>query len=98
MEKRPGLCSLNFANGVNTLTLTPAAADAAASIKVNSAAVPSGSASPAINLAIGSNVITTVVTSPNALVTATYTVTVTRRTAYEERAARAALTNCRCLQ
>jgi hypothetical protein len=70
-------------NGVAALTVTPTATDAAAAIKVNGAAVPSGLASPALPLVVGTNVITTVVTSPDRNATNTYTVTVTRESAYQ---------------
>lgn len=71
-------------NNIGTITLTPTAADGAASIKVNNVTVASGSASAPINLALGSNLLTTAVTAPNAIDTASYIVTVTRRTAYED--------------
>jgi hypothetical protein len=79
-------------NGVAALTVTPTATDAATAIKVNGAAVPSGYASIPFALAFGSNVLTTVVTSPDRNVTNTYTVTVTRETAYQTWAAGHGLT------
>jgi Cadherin-like beta sandwich domain/Calx-beta domain/PKD domain len=70
-------------NGISALTATPTAADGAAAIKINGANVPSGYASIPIALAVGSNVLTAVVTSPDRNVTNTYAITVTRQTAYE---------------
>jgi hypothetical protein len=61
------------------MTVTPtAAAGTNATIKVNGTTVASGSASGPISLAVGANLITTVVVSPNASATNTYTLTVTR--------------------
>jgi len=66
-------------NAVSTITITPTATDANATIKVNGAAITSGTASGAIALAEGAKtVITTVVTAQNGTATKTYTVTVTR--------------------
>jgi hypothetical protein len=60
-----------------SITVTPTAADSTATIKVNNVTVVSGQASAPINLAVGNNTITVVVTpiygNPK-----TYTVTVTR--------------------
>ncbi len=69
------------ANAVNSITVTPTAADVNATITVNGAAVASGNASAAIALAVGTNVITTIVTAQDATTTKTYTVTVTRAAA-----------------
>jgi gliding motility-associated-like protein len=65
-------------NGITSLTVTPTTADPTATIKVNGTAVTSGTASGAIALNVGSNVITTIVTAQNGTSTKTYTVTVTR--------------------
>ncbi|WP_168801042.1 cadherin-like beta sandwich domain-containing protein [Peteryoungia ipomoeae] len=65
-------------NAVTSLTVTPTVTDATATITVNSVAVASGNASDAINLDVGSNVITVVVTAQDGVTTGTYTVTVTR--------------------
>jgi len=65
-------------NSVSTLTLTPGADDANATVKVNGAAVASGSASPGISLIVGPNTINTVVTAQDGVTKQTYTVTVTR--------------------
>lgn len=67
----------SVANNVTSLTLTPTAADAAATIKVNGNATNSGSASGAISLSVGSNSIPVVVTAANGTAK-TYTVAVTR--------------------
>jgi len=63
-----------------SLQVTPTASDASATITVNGTAVVSGTASGAISLNVGSNVITTVV-SRSPLADRTYTVTVTRAAA-----------------
>ena len=60
------------------MTVTPTASDPAAHITVNGSPVTSGSPSAAIVLAVGTNVITTVVTSQDLATTNTYTLTVTR--------------------
>jgi gliding motility-associated-like protein len=65
-------------NGVTSLTVTPTAADNTATITVNGTTVPSGTASGAIALAVGSNTITTLVTAQDGVTTDTYTLTVTR--------------------
>jgi len=68
----------NVVNGVTLLTVTPTASDVTAAITVNGNAVPSGSASGAIVLAVGSNTITALVTAQDGTTTKTYTLTVTR--------------------
>ena len=65
-------------NATTSITVTPTRAEANATITVNGVAVTSGNASGAINLAVGSNTITTVVTAQDGTTTKTYTVTVTR--------------------
>ncbi|KAB2902819.1 MAG: DUF4347 domain-containing protein [Burkholderiaceae bacterium] len=65
-------------NAVTSVTVTPTVSDAAATIKVNGSVVASGSASGAVNLNVGANTITTVVTAQDGTTTQTYTVTVTR--------------------
>ncbi len=65
-------------NATTSLTLTPTSADSTATIKVNDVAVASGATSGAINLAVGANTLTTVVTAQDGTTTATYTVVVTR--------------------
>ncbi|TFF37117.1 cadherin-like beta sandwich domain-containing protein [Mucilaginibacter psychrotolerans] len=65
-------------NSVTSITLTPTASDVSATIQVNGAAVSSGSASAAIPLNTGSNVVTTVVTAEDGITTKTYTVNIAR--------------------
>ncbi|WP_186424422.1 cadherin-like beta sandwich domain-containing protein [Pannonibacter sp. I15F10I1] len=65
-------------NSVTSVTVTPAATQPNATITVNGSAVASGSASSAINLEIGENTISVVVTAQNGTTVQTYTVTVTR--------------------
>ena len=54
------------------------AVDSNATVKVNNVTVPRGSVSGAINLNVGANAVSTVVTAPDATTTKTYTITVTR--------------------
>jgi len=61
-----------------SVTLTPTAADAHATIKVNGVAVTSGTASGPIVIAVGQTTITTVVTAQDGTTTHTYSITVTR--------------------
>jgi alpha-tubulin suppressor-like RCC1 family protein len=86
-----GTLSPGFATGTNTysasvpntassITVTPTATDATAAIKVNGTTVVSGAAGGSISLAVGPNVITTVVTAQDGTTSSTYTVTVTRAT------------------
>jgi hypothetical protein len=65
-------------NATSSLTVTPTTGTAGAVIKVNSATVASGTASAAIPLTVGPNVITIDVTAPDSATKNTYTVTVTR--------------------
>lgn len=62
----------------DSITLTPMAADANATITVAGQAVTSGSASQVIALAVGATAIPVVVTAEDGTTTRTYTVTVTR--------------------
>ena len=64
-------------NATTSLTVTPTVADSSATVTVNGVAVSSGNASGAIALAVGNNILTTVVTAQNGAPN-TYTVTVTR--------------------
>ncbi|OQP62138.1 hypothetical protein A3860_29765 [Niastella vici] len=68
----------SVANGISSITVTPTATNASAAITVNSTSVVSGNASAPISLAVGSNIITTVVTAPDGISSQTYTITVTR--------------------
>jgi hypothetical protein len=65
------------ANEVNSLTVTPNVAESHATVKVNGTLVTSGNCSDAIDLAVGDNTITMLVTAQDAT-TKTYTITVTR--------------------
>lgn len=84
-----GTLSPGFASGTNSysasvsyattsLTVTPTASDANATITVNGVAVSSGNTTGAIALAAGSNTITTVVTAQDGTTQKTYSLTVTR--------------------
>ncbi|MBI5963735.1 MAG: cadherin-like beta sandwich domain-containing protein [Chloroflexi bacterium] len=68
-------------NSVNSLTVTPTLTDSNASVKVNGAAVISGSASTPITLNVGGNLISVLVTAENGVNTQTYSITVTRAVA-----------------
>ncbi|MCO5950471.1 cadherin-like beta sandwich domain-containing protein, partial [Mucilaginibacter flavidus] len=76
----PGVNNYTVAvNGaVQTITLTPSVSDATATITVNGASTPSGSASAPITLTVGVNNIPVVVTASDGLTTDSYTVAVTR--------------------
>jgi hypothetical protein len=66
------------ANSVSSVTVTPTRTESNATITVNGIAVTSGSASNAINLNVGSNTITVIVTAQDGTTTKTYTIAVTR--------------------
>ncbi len=68
----------SVANSVVSMTMTPRAATAGATIKINGVLASSGSASSAIALAVGANTIRIVVTAPDTGNEKTYTVVVTR--------------------
>ncbi|RWY45984.1 cadherin-like beta sandwich domain-containing protein, partial [Mucilaginibacter gilvus] len=65
-------------NATTSITVTPTRNQANAIIKVNNTTVTSGSASGNLNLSIGDNVISTVVTAQDGTTTKTYTTTVNR--------------------
>ena len=67
-------------NSVASVTVTPSVTEPNATVTVNGAAVASGSPSDAIELEIGENVITVVVTAQDGTTTSTYTVAVTKAT------------------
>jgi gliding motility-associated-like protein len=69
--------SVGVTSTVNTITLTPTVTDAFATVKVNGITVSSGSASNAINLVNGSNMINVVVTAEDASAK-TYTINVVK--------------------
>ena len=70
--------SASVTNAVSTITATPTVSDASATVAVNGAVVISGQASGDINLNVGVNAITVLVTARDGMTTKTYTVTVTR--------------------
>src|SRR6185312_1263405 len=65
-------------NATTSVKITPAASDANATITVNGVTVKSGTASAAINLNTGPNIITTVVNAQDEMSKKTYTITITR--------------------
>ena len=69
------------ANNVLSITVTPTVTDPTSTVKVNNVAVASGSASGAIDLTVGDNTITVVVTALDHTTTKTYRITVRRRSA-----------------
>ena len=69
--------SASVASGTSSLTVTPTAA-AGATIRVNGSAVSSGAASGTIDLLVGANAITVLVTSEDGNTTRVYSVVVTR--------------------
>jgi Cadherin-like beta sandwich domain/Domain of unknown function (DUF2341)/Divergent InlB B-repeat domain len=66
----------NVANAVTSVTVTPTASQAGAVITVNGTGVASGAASGVINLNVGNNPVTIIVTAPDGTTKDTYTVTV----------------------
>ena len=67
--------------GTGAISVTPTAIDSTATITVNGKGVATGTASPNIQLAVGSNTITTVVTTADGTASQTYTLIVTRPSA-----------------
>ncbi|MDR3387286.1 MAG: cadherin-like beta sandwich domain-containing protein, partial [Rudaea sp.] len=65
-------------NATTSITVTPTLADVSATVTVNGTAVANGTASGAINLAVGMNNVTVVVTAQDGTTTQTYTVVVNR--------------------
>jgi len=70
--------TLNVANTVTSLTLTPVAGNAGATVRIDGTVVASGSASAAVALAVGTTTIAVVITAADGSSTRTYTVTATR--------------------
>ena len=68
------LYTASVSNATSSITLTPAAAEGTATIKVNGIPVASAAASGSIALAVGSTTITTIVTAGDGITTKTYTV------------------------
>ncbi|MBW5448843.1 DNRLRE domain-containing protein [Cohnella sp. CFH 77786] len=69
---------VNVANNVTGITVTPAFADANATIMVNGTQAASGTASPNIPLNVGDNSINVTVTAQDGSTAKTYTITVNR--------------------
>ncbi|MBW8886837.1 MAG: cadherin-like beta sandwich domain-containing protein [Fibrobacteres bacterium] len=65
-------------NATASLTVTPTVAGTGSTVKVNGTAVASATASGAVNLIVGANAISVVVTAQDGTTTKTYTITVTR--------------------
>jgi len=65
-------------NTITLITVTPKSSDPNAGITVNGVAITSGTASGSINLNIGPNTVTIIVTAQDGVTTKTYTVTVSR--------------------
>jgi hypothetical protein len=76
----------SVANSVASITVTPTVNQANATVTVNGTAVATGVASGSINLSVGANTITTVVTAQDGTTTKTYTTTVTRAAALQTQA------------
>jgi gliding motility-associated-like protein len=68
----------SVANTITGITVTPTTTDATATIMVNGVPVISGTASNAINLSVGANTITIIVTAQDGTTTDTYAVIVNR--------------------
>jgi len=78
----PGPGYINYTasvpNAVTSITITPSTIDPTASVRINGAAVASGNASAPIQLAVGTNTITTIVTAQDGVTTKSYIIAVTR--------------------
>lgn len=70
--------TVSVTNGTASITFTPTVNKSGATVKINNVTVVSGTASSAISLSLGANVVTIVVTAPDGTTQKTYTVTVTR--------------------
>ncbi|MFC3345772.1 cadherin-like beta sandwich domain-containing protein [Paenibacillus abyssi] len=73
--------SASVGNGTASITVTPTAADASATVKVNNEAVTSGSPSSPITLSEGGNTVTVEVTAQDGTTKKTYTIEVNRASA-----------------
>ncbi|NPV70714.1 MAG: hypothetical protein HPY55_08740 [Firmicutes bacterium] len=69
--------TVSVGNSVSSIQITPTAGHEFAAIKVNDSACDSGSAKT-VNLSVGANTVTVVVTAEDGSTTETYTITVTR--------------------
>ena len=76
--------STSVSNAASSITVTPTTAESHATLTVNDASIAPGVASGPHPLNLGANVITVVVTAQDVATTKTYTVTVYRRTHYED--------------
>ncbi|WP_371836140.1 cadherin-like beta sandwich domain-containing protein [Ochrobactrum sp. Q0168] len=70
--------TLNVANDVENISFRPSLADVNATAVVNGVSTPNGTASAAIPLVVGSNMVTTTVTAQDGTTTKSYTVNVIR--------------------
>jgi YVTN family beta-propeller protein len=70
--------TVSVSNAISFITLTPTASDITSTITVNGQTVSSGSSSSAINLAVGNNTISIVLTAADGTTTKTYSINVTR--------------------
>lgn len=73
--------TMSVDNSISSITLTPVANDPNATVTVNGSPVTLGNSSNPINLVVGDNTISTVVTGQDGVTKKTYTVTVTRQPA-----------------
>jgi gliding motility-associated-like protein len=73
--------TVEVTNTITSITVTPFTNNTGATETINGVTVISGNASGAISLAVGSNVITTIVTAQDGTTTETYTITVYRQAA-----------------
>ena len=71
--------SASVPNATSSITVAPTVTDSTATVKVNGAAVASGSESGPISLNVGSNTITVIVTAQDSTTTRAYTINVTRQ-------------------
>ena len=76
-----GSYSASVANGTTTVTVTPTVAGEGATVTVNGSPVASGATSAPIALAVGPNLITTLVRAQDGITTRSYTVSVNRASA-----------------
>ncbi|MDB4923221.1 cadherin-like beta sandwich domain-containing protein [Mucilaginibacter sp.] len=70
--------TVNVANSVSSVTVTPVTQDPTSTVKVNDVAVTSGTASGSVSLDVGDNTITTVVTAANGTAIKIYSMVITR--------------------
>jgi len=73
--------TMSLSNTTASLTIRPTLADTTASVRVNGITVASNAYSGAINLAVGPNLISVVVTAQDGITVRTYNVTATRQSA-----------------